>query len=244
MTDISFRSGALGEFNIGAVLGRALEVFKRGGGRFVALAALPALPSLLVQLSAGTASFPVPVYVIAALLQVFLYFLAQGASVYGAFQEMRGQSFLVTESLGKCMERIFPLVGAALLTSLGMMLGFVLLVIPGLFLAIIWSVTSPACIVERLGPIESIQRSAALTKGYRWKILALFLILGVFGWLASFLMAMIFGAIGGAVVAALLIFAVGAVWGAFVSIIVAVVYYELRAIKEGINLDQIISVFD
>ncbi|MGH6755502.1 MAG: hypothetical protein ACREDP_25405, partial [Bradyrhizobium sp.] len=170
MIDTSFRSGgASGEFSIGSALSRTFDVFKAGAGRFLALAAVPAVPALLVGLTTDPIEGASRSMGAAFFLQLFLGFVVQGASVYGAFQEMRGQSFTLGESIGKGLERILPLLGAALLTTLGVLLGLMLLLIPGLFLLVIWSVSAPACVVERLGPVASMSRSAALTKGHRWK---------------------------------------------------------------------------
>jgi hypothetical protein len=48
-----------------------------------------------------------------------------------------------------------------------------------------WMVALPACVVEGLGPIKSLGRSANLTKGHRWKILGIFLVLNVVGGIMS-----------------------------------------------------------
>jgi uncharacterized membrane protein len=55
----------------------------------------------------------------------------------------------------------------------------VLLIVPGLILYTMWFVGFPACVVERLGPWTSLRRSRELTKGYRWKVLALALLFPV-----------------------------------------------------------------
>ena len=36
------------------------------------------------------------------------------------------------------------------------MLGFILLIVPGLILFTMWFVATPACVVERLGPMRSL----------------------------------------------------------------------------------------
>lgn len=245
MTDMAHRGSASREFSIGAVLARTMHVFKSGAGRFIALAAVPALPVLLPGLVvADPRSVPWYVWLLAGLLQFFLYFLAQGASVYGAFQEMRGQRFTLAESLEKCLGRVLPLIGAAVLSALGLMLGFLVFVIPFFILAIFWCVTVPACVVERLGPIRSLGRSAELTRGARLKIFVLFLIFIVGAWVAGLVLRLVAAAIGGGMAAIWASYGLGAVWGALGSVLVTVVYYELRAAKEGIDLDQLVRVFD
>lgn len=62
-----------------------------------------------------------------------------------------------------------------------MVLGFMLLLIPGLILMCLWSLVVPACVLERLGPLSSLSRSARLTKGYRWPVFGLILLTVIAG---------------------------------------------------------------
>src|SRR5258708_17090641 len=60
--------------------------------------------------------------------------------------------------------------------GLAVMFASMLFIVPGLILYMMWSVATPACVVERLGPFRSMARSRALTKGHRWKIFGLLLL--------------------------------------------------------------------
>ncbi|HYE28378.1 MAG TPA: hypothetical protein VEA61_09115 [Allosphingosinicella sp.] len=68
----------------------------------------------------------------------------------------------------------------SLLSSLAIALGFVLLIVPGLYLI---GRLGPATVVvvaeERLNPIDAIARCFALTKGHGWAVLGLILIVAV-----------------------------------------------------------------
>jgi hypothetical protein len=57
-----------------------------------------------------------------------------------------------------------------LLSTIGTVIGLFLLVIPGLLLLVRWSLAGPALVVERIGTMQSMGRSAALTRGYFWPI--------------------------------------------------------------------------
>jgi hypothetical protein len=49
-------------------------------------------------------------------------------------------------------------------------------------LGTIWFVTTPACVLERLGIFQSLGRSRTLTQGYRWRLFGIFLLLFAVGW--------------------------------------------------------------
>lgn len=63
--------------------------------------------------------------------------------------------------------------GAYFLQSLIILIGFVLLVIPGVMAMVVLAFTSYLVIDKGLGPIEAINESMRLTKGERWNLLIL-----------------------------------------------------------------------
>ena len=115
-----------------------------------------------------------------------------------------------------------------------------------------WSMGTPVCVVERLGPFRSLGRSRELTKGHRWNILGLFFL--------TMIPAVIIGAIVGAALGVILVLGpVGgfgpavtqtigliwnAIWTAFFAVIIVVTYHDLRVAKEGIDTEQIAAVFE
>jgi hypothetical protein len=65
---------------------------------------------------------------------------------------------------------IGPLVGASILSALGVGLGLVLLIVPGLFLMTIWSVVAPVVVLERAPVFAAFGRSRALVQGFGWPV--------------------------------------------------------------------------
>jgi uncharacterized membrane protein len=52
-------------------------------------------------------------------------------------------------------------------------LGFVLLIVPGVILSLMWAFTFPVLAENRLGFWQAMHRSAVLTEGYRWRLFLL-----------------------------------------------------------------------
>jgi hypothetical protein len=169
--------------------------------------------------------------------------IGEAVLLFGAFQVLRGQSIRVGEALQRAFARFFPLIGLGILWSVALMIGFLLLIVPGFILLCMWAVVVPACVVEGLGPIASMSRSAALTKGYRWKILGLLLLLGIINAVGSKLIEVILGLAGDwlSSIGSLVWFVA---WNAYWNCVLVMIYHDLRVAKEGVDTEQIASVFD
>ena len=58
-------------------------------------------------------------------------------------------------------------------------IGFVLLVVPGLILLTIWSVAAPVIVLERPRGMDALRRSRELVRGNGWPVFGVILVLGV-----------------------------------------------------------------
>jgi hypothetical protein len=198
------------------------------------------------------------------ILFLCVYMIGQGVLLMGAFQRLRGEPLRVGTALRRTFARFLPLMALTVLLTLAMIavvigcsavlwvLGFVLgrlvvvlmfgMLVPIFMLAVMWSVVVPACLVEGLGPIASMARSADLTRGYRWKISGIVLLLVVMALVALIIMT----ALTRLSPVAVLIFEVACsvAWTAYFSCAIIMIYHDLRVAKEGVDTAQIASVFD
>jgi uncharacterized membrane protein len=251
MTDTSQRF-AEGDFRVGRVLSRTFSVLSRNLLPFCLVTVIAALPNVLILAPGTGALTPATVSPGASAVRLILGFslamvlnaLSQAIVLYGAFEDMRGRPVHLIESLRIGLRRFFPVLGVALCVAILTALAGILLIIPAFIVATMLLVAMPACVVEQLGPVKSMDRSKQLTKGHRWKIFGLWLLaMTVSGILQSALIGLA-RLIGGPILALIVFLAWAAVFGAFYAIMVVVTYHDLRVAKEGVDTDQIAAVFD
>ncbi|MBA3264083.1 MAG: hypothetical protein H0T69_16760 [Thermoleophilaceae bacterium] len=72
---------------------------------------------------------------------------------------------------------IWPLFGAGVLAGIGVLIGFILLIVPGLFLLTIWAVIVPAIVIDRTGVMGSFGRSRELVRGSGWQVFGVIVVL-------------------------------------------------------------------
>jgi hypothetical protein len=250
MTDTSLRAASLSanDFRLGRVFSRAYSICSRNFLTFGLVMLIANAPSIF--LTRGTIDFTqmqgrsTGTLVTANILGLVLGQLALATVLYASFQDMSGRPVDLLESAKVGLRRFVWVILMLLLLGLGVGIGFVFFIVPGLILLTMWFVAIPVCVVERLGPIGSLGRSRKLTKGYRWKILGLVLLLYLIGIFASLFVGGTLTALGGTPLAVIGALIWSAIWGTFASVVIVVTYHDLRVAKEGVDTEQIISVFD
>ena len=108
------------------------------------------------------------------------------------------------------------------------MIGFVLIIVPGLILITIWSVAAPVVVLERPGVFAALGRSRELVSGNGWQV---FGVIFVLFFLVLFVSAGVEIAADSAGTAAGLVarVVVGVLTGPFSALAAAVLYFELKA---------------
>ena len=236
---------APGEFRIGQVLNRSFTLLSRNFLIFFVVTAVAALPNVLISQSAGRdfSGASAGWIGLSTILTVVLQMVSQAVVLYGAFQDMRGRPFDLGEALRVALGRLLPIIGVAICVSIGVFIGTLLLVIPGLILMTMWYVATPVCVVEQKGPLASMGRSSDLTKGHRWKIFGMILLVIIGGIIVSAILLGVLS-LAGTVLEILGNLLWNGVWGAFYAIFVVVTYHDLRVAKEGVDVHEIAAVFD
>jgi hypothetical protein len=260
MTNMAAPTGR--DFRIGQIFTRSCSIYAANFLKFTLVAVVIALPSQIIRSSlttgwvaqVGMAQTLVGSWIIALILE----FIGQGVILYGAFQALQGHPVVIGAAVRRWLSRFWAIIGISILVFLGLAVGFALLIIPGIILALRWAVTLPVCMMESKGTLASMRRSAELTKGHRWKLFGIgvliyvvaiisalvrFLVIsllsrsGVLGWLGL-------GAPGRIITTAIISVILSAIVTAYFNIVAATVYRDLRGAKEGVDTEQIAAVFD
>ena len=243
-------------FSIGAVFARCLRTYRRRFVPFVLVAFAAAVPLEIGLIMAFAAmvtrykilsnpvefrSFVAPA---AGMLIYLAFYLAQSALFSGAYRDMSGDAPALGRSVRDGLVRLPIVVAAVIVSWLAVGIGWVALAIPGIIIFTMTAITVPACVIERLGPLAAMSRSIALTKGHRWRILAIYLIEFIGGY-GSFVGAQVLlEQLLPDALASIILLGLQAALIAFTAVLNTAVYFELRSAKDGVAGDHIATVFD
>ncbi len=155
---------------LSGVLDEAWAMYRRHAAHFILIAfvifIVIAAISALLSWAAGTLGA-----FIALIFTVFGVFLLQ-AALTKAVQDVRdGRADL---DLGETVSAALPFVGAvalaSILAAIGIGIGFVLIIVPGLILLTFWSLIVPSIVIGGCRAMESFGRSWRTVRGYAWHV--------------------------------------------------------------------------
>lgn len=156
------------------------RIFRIYGDQFTLLipvALLLFVPVALLNaliLSGGTV---LALLLTAAIATIATYWY-QGMVVEAARDILDGRRDHTIGSLfGSALPLIGPLLLAGILAGIGIAIGLILLIAPGLFLLTIWAVIVPAIVIERVGVLDSFGRSRELVRGSGWQVFGVIVVL-------------------------------------------------------------------
>lgn len=177
------------KLDVGGTLSQIFSIYGQQAGVLLPLAfGIFLVVAIITAISSGSFLLALVAYVI-SLVAGFLY---QGTvvSLVRDVQDGRRDS-----SVGQLIEEtwpvVLPLIGAGILAGIGIVIGFFLLIVPGLILLTIWSVIAPVIVVERSGAIDAFGRSRALVKGNGWQVFGVIVVVYLIVLIAAFVLSAI-----------------------------------------------------
>jgi hypothetical protein len=163
-----------------------------------------------------------------AILLAALSILYQGMVVKLVQDLQDGRRDNSVTDLIRSVEPVFwPLVAVSLLFGIGVGIGFVLLIIPGLILLVIWAVVAPVTVVERPGVFAAFGRSRELVRGNGWRVFGVIVIVFVAVIVVSTAAGLVAASLG-SVGRALVQWAVNAALAPVTALSASVLYFALR----------------
>jgi len=184
--------------DIGDVLSEAWALYRRFLWQFfltalVVFAVLDLLGALAATAAGDSVGAGLFWGLIAFVISIVGYFWVQGALVELVRDVRDGrQDRTIGETYSTVQPRLPALIAAGILAAIGIGIGLILLIVPGLFLLTIWSMLVPVIVIEGRSAGESFSRSREVVRGNGWSVFGLVLITFITIGIASALIRLLF----------------------------------------------------
>lgn len=259
------------EFRVGSVLDRGFKVYFGNFISFTAIMTVAFVP-LLIYMGVLTSDgfsledFEGGYQIIQQVAQFVLQTIATALLMFGTFQKLRGRRGSIGATIAVGFRRMFHALGTALLALIVALLPLAVLafiaalvqqgeeapialaviigIVPTAIIYCMLWVAVPVAVVERTGVIGALRRAAFLTKGHRWGIFGLLLLLGLIGGGFGIIIGMGTAAMKDPMITMWATVVANIVASALGATVTAVGYHDLRLVKDGISVEELESVFD
>lgn len=221
----------------GQILGEAWALYRTHWRHLLPIAfVVYILLSLLVLLLAGLLGW------LGVIAGVFVslagVFWLQGALAVAVADIRDGRADLsIRDTLSRVQPRLNTLAVAGLLAAIGITVGLLLLIVPGLVLATWWAVVVPAIVLEGRGVLEAFGRSRELVRGNGWNVFGLivltFLVLLGAGIVVGLLLALALSPLPEWLEQYVSDVVANTLFAPFVALAFTLAYYRLREAREA-----------
>lgn len=179
---------ALRPLTLGELLDRTFHLYRNHFGLFVGIAAVAYLPLFVIRVVFGVMQISalkghvsaVVGMVIGALAAILCYLVsvaaAQAATVTAVSSVYLGQTITVGETYSRVRGKIIRVALTMIGMGIGIMIGLVLLIVPGIILFLMWALTIPVVVLEEADLFEALRRSRELTAGHRGRVFLIVLL--------------------------------------------------------------------
>jgi hypothetical protein len=251
---------------LGELLDHTFQLYRKKFLLFVGIAAIPRLIVFIIQVGLQSAIFTtrpdafsptaiitgVIAFVIGMILFVIAFAVSQAATTVGVSEIYMGREISVLSAYGAIKGKMFRVLGLVFGLGFLTVLGFILLIVPGIYLALTWALAIPAAMIENLGVSKAAGRSKVLVTGARWRMFAIFLLLFLLSYavllgLQMPVIALAMVASGGKltlmyqVLTQLSSFIAGSLVAPLGMIAFTLAYYDQRVRKEGFDIQLLMS---
>jgi ABC-type multidrug transport system fused ATPase/permease subunit len=175
----------------GAVVRRIWDLYKREAGTLLPVAAALYAIQFVIAIA-----LPTSLTIIVSIAFWVLAILYQGFVVELVSVDESNRH----ATIGELLQAVTPVLGTliviSILFAIALIIGFILIIIPGLILLTIWSVVVPVAVLERRGVLASFGRSRELVRGNGWNVFGVIVMVWVAAIVVSFLAAAVSAGLG------------------------------------------------
>jgi hypothetical protein len=232
--------------DVGRLFADALTVYGRHLWLFILLSAAVVIPADLIVQGVGlemlTSSYDESPDVAETLIPSIVEFLVvmpivAAICIYALHQIAAGQRPSAGQVFVAGFEAFTPLFGAVVLAALGIALGFVVFILPGIYLAVRWYFVPQTVVIEGARGAGALSRSAQILRGRWWRTFGLVVLANIAIAIPGLILIVPFAAIAdstdravwqlvGSTIAT-------SVTTPFVALFSTLLYYDLRARAES-----------
>jgi hypothetical protein len=187
MHEVNFMATELRPMNTSEMLDRTFFLYRKHFLLFIGIAVLPNLVLLLFRLvligiQPSTVA-PTMMRLLVLILTLLAYLVTmsavQAATVVAVSDVHLGRTSGIGAAYAGMRDCWFDIILVIIIVGICVAFGLILLIVPGILIALSRSLAVPVAVIEKQGPLDSMHRSSQLTEGSRGAIFVILLLVTI-----------------------------------------------------------------
>jgi hypothetical protein len=168
-----------------------------------------------------------------AVVSLIAFFWLQAALVKAVEDVRDGRAdFSLAETFDLARQHLTSVIVAAIIAGLAIVIGLILLIVPGLVLLTWWAVIIPVVVLENRSAGEAFTRSRELVRGYGWSVFGVIVLVVLLLIGFNIVLSIILAPLADWLQSFLSQFISGTLTAPFTATVLTLLYFRLRAAKE------------
>lgn len=247
--------------SLSEILDRTFFLYRKHFVMFVGIVALPQLIVLAIQVIGGALRLQGSIFgslgisLVATAVNVVTLSTAHAATAIAVSDVHLERPTSIGSAYSAIKGRLLGIVGIIFLIDLGIGFGFMLLIAPGIYLALTWALSVPVTVLEGTGLNHTVNRSSFLTQNDKGRIFVVALLLLIMIWIVSAILIVPITVIGGVmhphdqlamggwvtIASAFAGYISTSLVGPLLTIGLTLLYFDNRVRKEGFDLQLMMA---
>jgi len=241
----------------GALLDRAFRLYANNFALLLGITAVAYVPFYLIMLvfqssmsfnpndeNAGWAA--ILYFIVFMVLWTSIAFpIAGGAATYAISERYLGNNVAINVALRRGLANFWSVAMAQITVSIRVLIGLMLLIVPGVLWLLSYSVVVPVILVEGQKAVPSLRRSRELMKGHRGKAFGIMTVMILLEAISAIGISSVLGSVlstdsaSGAVLHSAITNLLSIFFAPLGIVATILLYYDMRIRKEGFDLDML-----
>jgi hypothetical protein len=248
--------------SLGQILDETFNIYRNNFVLFVTISAIPNSIVLVLQLgsklAAQNSSEPNSLLaalggLVAVFASLFATSLVTAATTLGVSDIYLETPTTAASCFSRVSDKVMRVLGVSIAVGLIIIVGIILLVVPGIYWAGLYGLAVPAVVLENIAPGQGLKRSSTLTSGSVGRVIVVYFLAAILAFIMALVLRTILSAVGLAfgnhgiakeawdqVIATITTI----LFGPISAIAITLTYYDQRIRREAFDISHMMSLMN
>jgi hypothetical protein len=248
--------------SLGQILDETFNIYRNNFVLFITISAIPNAIVLVLQLgldstinaNSGSGTILIALGGLAAVFAaLFATSLVTAATTLGVSDIYLETPTSASSCFSRVSDKVLPVLGVSIAVGFIILIGCILLIIPGIYWAGLYGLAVPAVVLENIAPGQGLKRSSTLASGSVGRVIVVYFLAAVLAFIMALVLKTILSTVGSAFAShgiakaawdQVISTITTILFGPISAIAITLTYYDQRIRREAFDISHMMSLMN